>query len=135
MNEKLRYFINLTNTPSYEWDTYKQGYALTLADEIVDYKLPKVNFYEQEKEENRQIVSICQNILKEYGESFCVFLHEDSSFKEKLRKKFQYYKIDCYWEIKGRKGKASREFCFTPDTFRKFELVTNKAKEVGKCKK
>jgi hypothetical protein len=89
----------------------------------------------QEKIENRQVVSTCQNILKEYGESFCVFLHKDSSFTEKLRKKFQYYKIDCYWEIKDKKGKAGKEFCFTPDTFRKFYLVTNKTKETRKCKK
>lgn len=134
-DNRADYLINMSDEKSKDWSDFKMQKAKEIADKVVDYKLPKVDFYEQEEIENRQVVRTCQSILKEYGESFCVFLHEDSSFKEKLRKKFQYYEIDCYWEIKDKKGKAGKEFCFTPDTFRKFELVTNKAKEVKKCKK
>lgn len=128
MNEKLKYFINLTNTPSCEWDAYKQGYALTLAEEIIDYKLPKVDFYENNENEKRKAVLLTQKILETYGEEICVFLNEDSSFKTRVREYFQRYNIDCYWAYRNNDGKTKKEYCFAPETFKRFIKVKNNTK-------
>lgn len=128
MNEKLKYFINLTDTPSHEWDIYKQGSALSLAEEIVDYTLPKVDFYEKDDVERHKAVLVSQKIMATYGEEICVFLNEDNSFKTRVRECFQRYKIDCYWAFRNNDGKTRKEFCFTPETFKRFIKVENKKK-------